>query len=118
MSSSFIWAQTICPFQESLGIICVPSDASDPAHLIRNPGKDPMYKTLPTAEDVEDTAATPLFDTLPFDTTSRNSFRNKLEGGLNCQIYNLLLRTGDFNFTSLSPEFQQCVICASKNSET
>lgn len=112
--------QTICPFQESLGIICIHSDVSDPAHLIRNPGKDPMYKTLPTAEDVEETVATTLFDTPPFDTTSRNSFRNKLEGGLNCPICKLyfLLRTRDFYFKSLPPEFQQCVIHASKNSET
>lgn len=50
-----------------------------------------MYKTLPTTEDVEDTMATPLFDTPPFDITSRNSFRNTLEGRLNCLIYTLYL---------------------------
>ncbi|XP_056232169.1 tyrosinase-like [Seriola aureovittata] len=92
--------KTICPFQESLGIICIHTDASAPAYLIRNPGKDPIYNTLPTAGDVEDTMATPLFDTPPFDKTSRNSFRNKLEGfempddsrHLNASMHNLVHR--------------------------
>ncbi|XP_018539338.1 tyrosinase isoform X2 [Lates calcarifer] len=99
-ASLFSKWKTICPFQESLGIICIHSDASDPAHLIRNPGKDPIYKTLPTAADVEDTMATPLFDTPPFDITSKNSFRSKLEGfqipsdsrHLNASMHNLVHR--------------------------
>lgn len=98
-ASLFSKWKTICPFQESLGVICIHSDASD-AHLIRNPGKDPMYKTLPTTEDVEDTMATPLFDTPPFDRTSKKSFRNKLEGfeipddyrHLNASMHNLIHR--------------------------
>uniref|UniRef100_A0A3P8TXL8 Tyrosinase copper-binding domain-containing protein n=1 Tax=Amphiprion percula TaxID=161767 RepID=A0A3P8TXL8_AMPPE len=100
MSSSYLSPQTICPYQESLGIICIHSDAAGPAHLIRNPGKDPVYKTLPTAADVEDTMATALFDTPPFDKTSRKSFRNKLEGfefpsdsrDLNASMHNLVHR--------------------------
>uniref|UniRef100_A0A3B5BA76 Tyrosinase copper-binding domain-containing protein n=1 Tax=Stegastes partitus TaxID=144197 RepID=A0A3B5BA76_9TELE len=99
-ASLFSKWKTICPFQESLGIICIHSDAAGPAHLIRNPGKDPVYKTLPTAADVEDTMATLLFDTPPYDKTSRNSFRNKLEGfefpsdsrNLNASMHNLVHR--------------------------
>lgn len=88
---SFFSPQTICPFQESLSIICINPDASDPPHLIRNPGKDPNFKTLPTAGDVEASMAATLFDTPPFDRRSRNSFRNKLEGKLpNTQIIFLL----------------------------
>ncbi|XP_070762030.1 tyrosinase-like [Enoplosus armatus] len=68
----------ICPFEEGLGIICSPS--SDFEHLIRNPGNDPHSSTLPTAEDVENTLAKELFDTPPYDRTSRNSFRCTLEG--------------------------------------
>lgn len=99
-ASLFSKWETICPFQQSLGIICIHSDASDPTHLIRNPGRDPMYKTLPTAEDIEDTMATPVFDTPPFDITSRRGFRNKLEGfeipndsrHLNASMHNLVHR--------------------------
>ncbi|XP_067455281.1 tyrosinase-like [Thunnus thynnus] len=79
-ASPFSKWKTICPFQESLHIICIHTDASDPPHLIRNPGKDPVYDTLPTAEDVEDTLASKHFDSPPFDRTSKNSFRSKLEG--------------------------------------
>ncbi|KAM4630482.1 tyrosinase-like [Polymixia lowei] len=79
-ASSFSKWETICPYQESLGIICIHSDNSGPRHLIRNPGKDPMFPTLPTAEDVQDVMAAESFDTPPFDKTSSDSFRNKLEG--------------------------------------
>nr|XP_046246308.1 tyrosinase-like [Scatophagus argus] len=99
-ASLFSKWKTICPFQESLGIICIHSGDSDPAHLTRNPGKDPIYKTLPTSEDVEETMARSLFDTSPFDITSRNSFRNTLEGfeipddsrHLNASMHNLVHR--------------------------
>ncbi|KAG7222356.1 hypothetical protein INR49_016311, partial [Caranx melampygus] len=99
-ASPFSKWKTICPYQESLGIICIHTDPSAPTHLIRNPGKDLIYGTLPTAADVEDTMATPLFDTPPFDKTSKNSFRNKLEGfempddsrHLNASMHNLVHR--------------------------
>ncbi|XP_070818571.1 tyrosinase-like [Chaetodon trifascialis] len=99
-TSLFSKWKTICPFQESLDIICIRSDASDPPHLIRNPGQDPVYKTLPTIEDVKDTMARQLFDTPPFDITSQNSFRNTLEGfeipddsrHLNASMHNLVHR--------------------------
>lgn len=116
-SSCFFFPQTICPFQESLDVICIRSDTSDPEHLIRNPGKDPQYKTLPTADDVKDTMARSLFDTPPFDKTSRNSFRNTLEGRLNSLILIKLYfiwPTGEIYLKSLPPEIQQLVICASK----
>lgn len=99
-ASRFSKWKTICPFQESLGIICLNTDTSEAPHLIRNPGKDPSSKTLPTAADVEDTMATQLFDTPPFDMTSKNSFRNKLEGfeipqdsrRMNSSMHNLVHR--------------------------
>ncbi|XP_053174449.1 tyrosinase-like [Scomber japonicus] len=99
-ASLFSEWKTICPFQESLAIICIHTDASDPPHLIRNPGKDPVYKTLPTAEDVEEIMKTSVFDTPPFDHTSKNSFRCKLEGfdipkdsrHLNASMHNLVHR--------------------------
>ncbi|XP_054470606.1 tyrosinase-like [Anoplopoma fimbria] len=69
-----------CPYREGPDIICARSDTDSPAYLIRRPGSDPKYKTLPTTKDVEDTLATPECDTPPYDRTSRNSFRNKLEG--------------------------------------
>lgn len=72
--------QTVCPFQERLEIICIHTSESDPPHLIRNPGKDPMYKTLPTAEDVDDAMRSQVFDSAPYDTTSKRGFRNTLEG--------------------------------------
>ena len=79
MLPSVFTTQTICPFQESLGIVCIQS-ISGPEYLTRNPGKDPAYATLPTAEDVQNIMSTKSFDTPPFDKTSSNSFRNKLEG--------------------------------------
>uniref|UniRef100_A0A665TMI4 Tyrosinase n=1 Tax=Echeneis naucrates TaxID=173247 RepID=A0A665TMI4_ECHNA len=90
-------ASPFSKWKESLDIICIQSASG---HLIRNPGKDPLYKTLPTAGDVEDTMAMPLFDTPPFDKTSKNSFRNKLEGfeipvdsrRLNNSMHNLVHR--------------------------
>uniref|UniRef100_A0A672H0N2 Tyrosinase n=1 Tax=Salarias fasciatus TaxID=181472 RepID=A0A672H0N2_SALFA len=99
-ASRFSQWKTICPFQESLGIICLNTNASEAAHLIRNPGKDPVFKTLPTAADVKDAMASQLFDTPPYDTTSKNSFRNKLEGfeipsdsrRLNSSMHNLVHR--------------------------
>ncbi|KAM3624997.1 uncharacterized protein V6R79_005304 [Siganus canaliculatus] len=98
-ASLFSEWKTICPFQQSLSIICQ-SQSDGLAHLIRNPGKDPKYKTLPTAEDVEATMARPAFDTPPYDKTSENSFRNTLEGfdmpqdsrHLNASMHNLVHR--------------------------
>ncbi|KAM3877069.1 tyrosinase-like [Diretmus argenteus] len=87
-------------WEESLGIICIQSNTSEPGYLIRNPGKDPMFKTVPTTEDIQDIMAAESFDTPPFDPTSRNSFRNKLEGfdipqdsrHLNASLHNLIHR--------------------------
>ncbi|XP_078140064.1 tyrosinase-like [Centroberyx gerrardi] len=93
-------ASPFSKWEESLGIICIQSDASEPGRLIRNPGRDPVFKTLPTAEDVEDIMTAESFDTPPFDKTSTNSFRNKLEGfdipqdsrHLNASMHNLIHR--------------------------
>uniref|UniRef100_A0A3Q1F506 Tyrosinase copper-binding domain-containing protein n=1 Tax=Acanthochromis polyacanthus TaxID=80966 RepID=A0A3Q1F506_9TELE len=51
---------------------------------------NPVYKTLPIAANAEDTMATALFDTPPFDKTSWNSFRNKLEGRFNSKTGQIL----------------------------
>ncbi|XP_040893032.1 tyrosinase-like [Toxotes jaculatrix] len=92
-ASRFSKWKTICPYDESLGIICIDSD--DPAPLIRNPGKDPSSNTLPTTADVKETLATEHFDTPPFNKNSKNSFRSKLEGfeilrNLNSSMHNLV----------------------------
>ncbi|XP_067442555.1 tyrosinase-like [Thunnus thynnus] len=95
-ASPFSKWKTICPFKEDRSIICIPSNTIEP--VIRNPGKDPMLNTLPSAEDVEDTLASQHFDSFPYDKTSRNSFRNKLEGfdipkdsrHLNASMHNLV----------------------------
>ncbi|XP_031702684.1 tyrosinase-like [Anarrhichthys ocellatus] len=73
------WTIT-CLFRRDASIICDPSNENDPKYLIRNPGRDTRYKTLPTTKDVEDTLAIPDYDTPPYDKTSNNSFRNTLEG--------------------------------------
>ncbi|CAN9507244.1 unnamed protein product [Ophioblennius macclurei] len=96
-ASRFSKWKPICPYEESLSIICFNSGDD---HLTRNPGQDPKFDTLPTAADVEDTMATPLFDTYPYDSRSKDSFRNKLEGfeipndsrRLNSSMHNLVHR--------------------------
>ncbi|XP_056134815.1 tyrosinase-like [Lampris incognitus] len=99
-ASRFSKWETICPFQESLSIICMDLNDSGPKYLTRNPGKDPVFSTLPTAGDVRDIMSAETFDTPPFNRQSRNSFRNKLEGfdipqdsrHLNASMHNLIHR--------------------------
>ncbi|XP_073434336.1 tyrosinase-like [Dendrobates tinctorius] len=50
--------------------------------LHRKPGSDPRASGLPSFQDVEDTLKWRDFDTAPYNTTSRRSFRNALEGFL------------------------------------
>uniref|UniRef100_A0A3B4TVV9 Tyrosinase-like n=1 Tax=Seriola dumerili TaxID=41447 RepID=A0A3B4TVV9_SERDU len=56
-----------------------PDDPS-PAPITRKPGMDPTADTLPNMGDVNDTLGTDNYDTTPYNSRSRNSFRSKLEG--------------------------------------
>ncbi|XP_056408550.1 tyrosinase-like [Hyla sarda] len=51
-------------------------------NLLRKPGRDPKTR-IPTYQDVEATLKWKMFDTEPFDKTSKSSFRNALEGYVN-----------------------------------
>ncbi|XP_078539605.1 alanine--tRNA ligase, mitochondrial-like isoform X2 [Lissotriton helveticus] len=50
----------------------------EPLH--RNPGADPNNSQLPSAQQVEDVLQWKDYDTPPYNTTSKHSFRNCLEG--------------------------------------
>lgn len=83
--------QTICSYKDPLQVICPNPFNRKITHLIRNPGKDPESRTLPTAEDVRSIMTTEDYDTPPYNTTSANSFRNKLEGSRLCFLTSPLL---------------------------
>uniref|UniRef100_A0A673AFK8 Tyrosinase copper-binding domain-containing protein n=1 Tax=Sphaeramia orbicularis TaxID=375764 RepID=A0A673AFK8_9TELE len=60
-------------------IICTPT-TDESVHVLRQPGTDPLFNTLPTIQDVIETLEMGTYDTSPYDRTATNSFRNKLEG--------------------------------------
>ncbi|XP_014779110.1 tyrosinase [Octopus bimaculoides] len=82
---------TLSLFSE-FSVYCVPTlggcagcNVSTPSgKIIRRPGNNPEYRSLPPLRDVEFLKAVKNYDTLPYDTRSgNNSFRNLLEGFAN-----------------------------------
>ncbi|XP_078539604.1 alanine--tRNA ligase, mitochondrial-like isoform X1 [Lissotriton helveticus] len=74
-------AQSICSgFRYPDKYCTVAEDKCRFEPLHRNPGADPNNSQLPSAQQVEDVLQWKDYDTPPYNTTSKHSFRNCLEG--------------------------------------
>ncbi|KAM3939779.1 tyrosinase-like isoform 1-T2 [Leptodactylus fuscus] len=82
-SSYFASWGAICSGYSYADAYCRSAEKRFPVeNLLRKPGRDPVTR-IPTYLDVQHTLKWKTFDTEPFDSTSKYSFRNCLEGFLN-----------------------------------
>jgi tyrosinase len=68
------------PFAYRHGRWSIKVGVTDAEYLTRDLTRSEQPVELPTAEDVEWALADPVYDTAPWDSTSAQGFRNKLEG--------------------------------------
>ncbi|KAG8561774.1 hypothetical protein GDO81_015472 [Engystomops pustulosus] len=81
--SHFAFWKSICSGYNYADAYCqTAGDKCQMERLHRKPGSDPRVKRFPSFQDVEDTLKWKDFDRFPYDSTSRRSFRNALEGFL------------------------------------
>ncbi|KAG9481848.1 hypothetical protein GDO78_010856 [Eleutherodactylus coqui] len=81
--SHFAYWKSICSGFNYPNAYCQNAgDENQMEKLYRKPGADPRAKRLPSFKDVEDTLKWKDFDRPPYNTESRRSFRNALEGFL------------------------------------
>ncbi|MEV7193986.1 tyrosinase family protein [Streptomyces sp. NPDC093510] len=71
---------TTGPFAYKSGHWTIKESVTDGEFLTRDLGRSKEPIGLPTARDVEHAMADPLYDAPPWDSTSPEGFRNKLEG--------------------------------------
>ncbi|GKQ35456.1 tyrosinase family protein [Streptomyces sp. A012304] len=68
------------PFAYRYGQWTIKESITDAEYLMRDLGRSRDPITLPTAGDLEEALADPVYDTAPWNSTSTRGFRNKLEG--------------------------------------
>ncbi|MER5563187.1 MULTISPECIES: tyrosinase family protein [unclassified Streptomyces] len=71
---------TTGPFAYAHGRWNLAVDVTEARFLTRDLGRPKEPIALPTAADVSRALADPVYDTAPWDSTSRSGFRNRLEG--------------------------------------
>lgn len=68
------------PFAYRYGQWTIKEAITDAEYLMRDLGRSRDPIALPTAGDLEEALADPVYDTAPWNSTSTRGFRNKLEG--------------------------------------
>ncbi|XP_075436606.1 tyrosinase-like [Ascaphus truei] len=75
--------RSICSGYNYADAYCPVADNDPQMEMLRRkPGTNPLYKRLPSFQEVEDTLKWSVFDRPPYDSGARQSFRNALEGYL------------------------------------